>query len=48
MNKNRDLLSELDAKAKALAIEQERLSKSSQRLEEMESLIAAKEKHAKS
>jgi chemotaxis protein MotB len=27
MNKNRDLLSQLDAKAKALAIEQERLSK---------------------
>jgi chemotaxis protein MotB len=43
MNKNRDLLSQLDAKAKALAIEQERLSKSAQRLQELESLIAAKE-----
>lgn len=43
MNKNRDLLSQLDAKGKALAIEQERLNKSSQRLQEMEALIAAKE-----
>lgn len=43
MSKNRDLLSQLDAKGKALAIEQERLDKSSQRLQEMESLIAAKE-----
>jgi chemotaxis protein MotB len=43
MSKNRDLLSQLDAKGKALAIEQERLNKSSQRLQEMESLIAAKE-----
>lgn len=43
MNKNRDLLSQLDAKGKALAIEQERLSKSAQRLQELESLIAAKE-----
>ena len=43
MNKNRDLLSQLDAKAKALAIEQERLSKSAQRLQELENLIAAKE-----
>ena len=43
MSKNRDLLSQLDAKGKALAIEQERLSKSAQRLQEMESLIAAKE-----
>jgi chemotaxis protein MotB len=34
MNKNRDLLSQLDA-AKALAIEQERLSKSAQRLQEL-------------
>jgi chemotaxis protein MotB len=36
------LLSQLDAKGKALAIEQERLNKSAQRLE-LESLIAAKE-----
>ncbi|MDG2430890.1 OmpA family protein [Flavobacterium sp.] len=43
MNKNRDLLAQLDAKAKALAIEQERLSKSAQRLQELENLIAAKE-----
>ncbi|MGO4819926.1 MULTISPECIES: OmpA family protein [unclassified Flavobacterium] len=43
MSKNRDLLAELDAKGKALAIEQERLSKSAQRLQELESLIAAKE-----
>ena len=43
MNKNRDLLSQLDAKAKALAIEQERLSKSAQRLQELENLIATKE-----
>lgn len=43
MNKNRDLLAQLDAKAKALAIEQERLSKNAQRLEELESLVAAKE-----
>jgi chemotaxis protein MotB len=41
MNKNRDLLSQLDAKP-ALAIEQERLSKV-QRLQELENLIAAKE-----
>jgi chemotaxis protein MotB len=43
MSKNRDLLLQLDAKAKALAIEQERLNKSAQRLQELESLIAAKE-----
>lgn len=43
MNKNRDLLAQLEAKSKALAIEQERLDKSSKRLQEMESLIAAKE-----
>jgi chemotaxis protein MotB len=43
MSKNRDLLAELDVKAKALAIEQERLSKNAQRLEELESLVAAKE-----
>lgn len=43
MNKNRDLLAQLDAKGKALAIEQERLSKNAQRLQELEGLIAAKE-----
>jgi chemotaxis protein MotB len=36
------LLSQLDAKGR-LAIEQERLNKSAQRLQELESLIAAKE-----
>ena len=43
MNKNRELLAQLDAKEKALAIEGERLSKSSKRLQELEDLIAAKE-----
>jgi chemotaxis protein MotB len=43
MNKNRDLLAQLEAKGKALAIEQERLNKSAQRLQELESLVAAKE-----
>lgn len=43
MSKNRDLLAQLDAKEKALAIEQERLDKSSKRLQELEDLIAAKE-----
>ena len=43
MSKNRDLLAQLDAKGKALAIEQERLNKSAQRLQELEALIAAKE-----
>ena len=43
MKKNRDLLAELEAKQKALAIEQERLSKSAQRLKELEDKIAAKE-----
>jgi chemotaxis protein MotB len=43
MKKNRDLLEQLDEKGKALAIEQERLSKSAQRLQELEDLIAAKE-----
>ena len=41
--KNRDLLEQLDEKGKALALEQERLSKSAQRLQELEDLIAAKE-----
>lgn len=43
MKKNRDLLAELEAKQKALAIEQERLNKSAQRLKELEDKIAAKE-----
>lgn len=43
MKKNRDLLAELEAKQKALSIEQERLSKSAQRLKELEDMIAAKE-----
>lgn len=43
MKKNRNLLAELEAKEKALAIEQERLSKSAQRLKELEDLVAAKE-----
>ena len=43
MIKNRELLDQLDEKGKALALEQERLSKSAQRLQELEDLIAAKE-----
>ncbi|AOW08903.1 OmpA/MotB family protein [Flavobacterium gilvum] len=43
MKKNRDLLAQLDAKAKALATEQNKLNESSQRLKELEDLIAAKE-----
>lgn len=43
MKKNRDLLAQLDAKAKALAIEQDKLSDSTKRLKELEDLIAAKE-----
>ena len=43
MKKNRDLLQELEAKGKALAQEQERLSKNAQRLDELEAMIAAKE-----
>ena len=43
LKKNRDLLAELEAKQKALTIEQERLSKSAQRLKELEDMIAAKE-----
>ncbi len=43
MVKNRELLAQLDAKGKALAVEQEKLNKSSQRLNELENLIAAKE-----
>ncbi|MEM8521175.1 OmpA family protein [Flavobacterium sp. PL12] len=43
MKKNRDLLGQLDEKAKALAQEQERLNKNAQRLQELENLIATKE-----
>ena len=50
MNKNRELLAQLDAKEKALAAEQNRLNKlrdelasSSQRLSELESMIANKD-----
>jgi chemotaxis protein MotB len=43
MKKNRDLLDQLEEKGKVLAIEQERLSKNAQRLQELENLIAAKE-----
>ncbi len=43
MKRNRDLLAELETKEKALAIEQERLSKNAQRLKELEDLVAAKE-----
>jgi len=41
--KNRELLEELEAKGKALALEQERLDASGKRLSELEALIAAKE-----
>jgi chemotaxis protein MotB len=43
MKKNRDLLDQLEDKAQALALEQERLNKSAKRLQELEDLIAAKE-----
>jgi chemotaxis protein MotB len=43
MAKNRDLLDQLEAKAKALALDKERLDKSNQRLTELEALMAAKE-----
>jgi chemotaxis protein MotB len=43
MKKNRDLLDQLESKGKALALEQERLNKSAQRLGELEALIASKE-----
>ena len=43
MKKNRDLLAELEAKGKALSIEQERLNKNAKRLKELEDMIAAKE-----
>jgi len=43
MKKNRDLLAQLDAKAKALAAEQDKLNASAQQLKELQDLIAAKE-----
>jgi chemotaxis protein MotB len=43
MAKNRELLEQLGAKEKALALEQEQLNKNNQRLQELEDLIAAKE-----
>lgn len=43
MGKNRDLLEQLEAKSKALAAEQQRLDKTASRLQELESMIAAKE-----
>ncbi|WP_163409289.1 OmpA family protein [Flavobacterium ajazii] len=43
MNKNRDLLAELEAKSKKLADEQARLDKTANRLKELEDMIAAKE-----
>jgi len=43
MKKNRELLEELEAKGKALALEQERLNSNSKRLQELESMIAEKE-----
>lgn len=52
MNKNRELLAQLDAKEKALAAEQERLTKlqndlreRSQRIDELERMMAAKEEN---
>lgn len=43
MTKNRELLDQLEAKEKALALEQDKLNKNAQRLKELEALIAAKE-----
>lgn len=43
MAKNRQLLEQLAAKEKALALEQEKLNKNAKRLQELEDLIAAKE-----
>lgn len=43
MNKNRELLAQLEAKSKALAEEQARLDKTASRLNELEAMIAAKE-----
>lgn len=43
MAKNRELLAQLDAKEKALALEQDRLDASGKKLNELEAMIAAKE-----
>ncbi|WP_310558981.1 OmpA family protein [Flavobacterium sp.] len=43
MAKNRELLDQLGAKEKALALEREQLNKNNKRLQELEALIAAKE-----
>nr|WP_294927281.1 OmpA family protein [uncultured Flavobacterium sp.] len=43
MDKNRELLAELEAKSKKLAEEQARLDKTANRLSELEAMIAAKE-----
>ena len=43
MAKNRDLLDQLEAKEKTLALEQDQLNKNNKRLQELEDLIAAKE-----
>ena len=43
MNKNRELLAELEAKSKKLSEEQARLDKTANRLNELEAMIAAKE-----
>jgi len=43
MAKNRELLEQLGDKEKALALEQEKLNKNAQRLQELEELIASKE-----
>lgn len=54
LNKNRELLAQLEAKEKALAVEQERLNKlkaelqsRSQRVDELEAMISAKEANMK-
>lgn len=47
MNKNRELLEQLEAKGKALAAEQARLDKTAKRLNELEAMIAAKEEAMK-
>ncbi len=41
--KNKELLNQLDAKGKALALQQEKLDKSNQQLKELQDLIASKE-----
>lgn len=43
MSKNRELLEQLGAKEKALALEQDKLNKNAKRLQELEDLIASKE-----